>query len=472
MNKHLIEFIKKFKKQHILVVGDVMVDTYIKGEISRISPEAPVPILNIKSEEHRLGGAANVANNIVALGAKCTLIGQVGKDEIKKILIDQLDNNKINHFLIKNKNYLTINKKRIISNNQQIIRIDSESTNHLENKEIDKVINFIKKNKIKNILISDYNKGMITKELLKKIKALNINIFADPKPENFEYFKNCLAISPNLVEAKKFTKKSKVEDIGEDILKKLKTNLILTRGKEGVSLFNLKDGSHNYIPAKANEVYDVSGAGDTFISTLTLTYASGGNLYESAILGNAAAGEVIKKQGVVTISQEQLKNCFIKKNGKIKKFHELTNLISDLKKYNKKIVFTNGCFDILHSGHIKLLNKAKSFGDILIVGLNTDKSVRNIKGNKRPINSQEDRVEVLSNLEAIDFIVLFDENTPKNLISKLKPDVHVKGGDYDPNDLNSLPEAETIKNYGGKIKIVNLVKGKSTTNIIKKSKNV
>ncbi len=468
--RNLIKIIDKFKEQHILVIGDIMLDEYIFGEVSRISPEAPVPILRVTKEESRLGGAANVANNVVSLGGNCTIIGQVGKDKIKDKIIKKLKDNNINNLLLERKDYKTTRKTRIISKNQQTIRIDYELNKKIEEKHITEIIKKIKKIKANCIIVSDYNKGMITKNLMEKLKKLKIPILGDPKPENIRFFKNCFAITPNLNEAKKFTKEKETKKIGKKILDSLNTNLVLTMGEKGAYLFELTNKSPVYLPTKAKEIYDVSGAGDTFICTVALSFAAGANLYECALIGNNAAGKVVEKIGTSTLSTTELKESFKEKDKKIKNIEELINLLSKLKKDNKKIIFTNGCFDILHTGHIRLLKKSKSFGDVLILGLNTDNSIRTLKGKDRPINNQEDRAEILANLNYVNYIVFFEENTPENLISLLKPDIHVKGGDYDPLNQQSMPEAKIVQKYGGKIKIVKLLKGKSTTAIINKMK--
>jgi len=463
----LNQIIQKFSNQKILVIGDIMLDEYIYGDVSRINPEAPVPILNVTKTEQRLGGAANVANNIVSLGGQCTLIGQVGDDEEKEELIKELEKKAIKYFLISTDNYKTIKKTRVVSENQQFIRIDKETRHEINQEHIDGIIEHIKENGYKAILIPDYNKGMVTKELMDRLKILNVKIISDPKPYNIELFKDTFLISPNLKEGKEVTNEEVPERIGRRITETLNTNLILTCGKEGAYLFEKDINEHTYLPTKAKEIFDVSGAGDTFISTIALAVTTGASLYDSVILGNYAAGIVVGKFGTSTITCKELSDSFSKKT-KVKTQEELQAIIENLKENDKKIVFTNGCFDILHVGHTKLIKKAKSFGDTLILGLNTDYSIKLVKGENRPINSQEERAEVLAAIEDIDYIVFFGEETPCNLIKALKPDIHVKGGDYDPE---KIPEAEIIKEYGGEIKIVDLFKDKSTTHLIEKIKN-
>lgn len=298
--------INRFKEQHIVVLGDVMLDEYIFGDVHRISPEAPVPVLHVRKREYRLGGAANAAHNIISLGGKCTLIGQVGKDEVKEELVKELNHKKISHYLIEKENYQTIKKTRIIAQNQQVVRIDQEEMAQLTTEEVENVIKFIKEINPHLILISDYNKGFVVPLLVEKLKQFSCKIIADPKIKNGQMFTGIYAITPNLKEAQEISGKSKIEEIGQHIIENLNTNLILTRSKEGVSCFDRETREHFYLPAECGEVVDVSGAGDTFASTFALAIASGAKLQEGAILANKAAGIVVGKLGTATISREEL----------------------------------------------------------------------------------------------------------------------------------------------------------------------
>ena len=458
--------IDKFQEKHILVIGDVMIDEYIIGEVSRINPEAPVPVLDTQKTEHRLGGAANVANNIVSLGGKCTLIGQIGKDETKEILIKKLNDKEIRYFLIENENIPTIKKTRIIARNQQVIRIDNENIIEIKDEEADKIIEKIKENNFDIILISDYNKGIITPYLMSKLKELNKKLIVDPKPENIEYYKDTFIISPNLKEGKEITKEKDINKIGEKITKNFNTKLILRCGEKGAYLF--EEQETHYFPTKAKEIYDVSGAGDTFMATLALAISSNSNLHESIILGNHAAGIVIGKLGTSTLSTNELKKSFSIQETKIKHLSEIKEIVEKLKNNNKKIVFTNGCFDILHAGHTHLLKEAKSLGDTLILGLNTDESINRIKGPTRPINNGAERAEVLASLESVDYIIFFDEDTPLNLIKEIIPHKLVKASDYEESGVVG---GDIVKQHGGEVELIRLKEGKSTTNLINKIKN-
>ena len=458
--------IDKFQEKHILVIGDVMIDEYIIGEVSRINPEAPVPVLDTQKTEHRLGGAANVANNIVSLGGKCTLIGQIGNDETKDILIKKLNDKGVRYSLIENEDIPTIKKTRIIARNQQVIRIDNENIVKIKDEEANQIIEKIKESNFDVILISDYNKGVITPCLMSRLKELNKKIIVDPKPENIEHYKDSFIISPNLKEGKEISKEKEIEKIGEKITKDFNTKLILRCGEKGAYLF--EEQETHYFPTKAKEIYDVSGAGDTFVATMALAISSGSNLHESIILGNQAAGVVIGKLGTSTISTNELKKSFSIQETKIKPLSEIKEIVEKLKEDNKKIIFTNGCFDILHAGHTHLLKEAKALGDILILGLNTDDSIKRIKGPTRPINNEKERAEVLASLESVDYITFFEEDTPLNLISELIPHKLIKASDYSESEVVG---GDIVKQHGGEVELIKLKEGRSTTNLIDKIKN-
>jgi len=298
--------INSFVNKHILVIGDIILDEYVFGDVTRINPEAPVPVLEVKKTEYRLGGAANVANNITSLGADCTLIGQVGNSKITERLIRLLEKNRINHHLIKFSNFPTIKKTRIIAQTQQIIRIDQEKPTKLEDEYVERIKNIIKQKEPDLIIISDYNKGMITKKLMTELKKLKVKIVADIKPINSKLFKGVYAITPNLKEAKEITKEDELEKAGKILVNKLDTNTIITAGAKGAYLFERKIKNFTHFPAQAQEVYDVSGAGDTFISVIGLSLASGLSLKDSVSLANKAAGIVVGKMGTSTITQEEL----------------------------------------------------------------------------------------------------------------------------------------------------------------------
>ncbi|MCX7821090.1 MAG: bifunctional D-glycero-beta-D-manno-heptose-7-phosphate kinase/D-glycero-beta-D-manno-heptose 1-phosphate adenylyltransferase HldE [Brevinematales bacterium] len=464
---------ENFSKCKILVIGDVMLDTYLYGNVGRISPEAPVPIINIKRESFVLGGAANVANNVAKLKAKSTLIGLIGDDDnailLKNLLKEENIDSKLFPFLSK-----TITKTRIVSGNQQLLRIDFEDSFSFNEIDEKKFIEVAKEEIAKNdiVLISDYAKGVcnynVCKEIIKETKKQKKFVIIDPKKKDWERYEGATLITPNLKELSEFIGES-IPNIDREVEKALKEAyskisvdyLLVTRSEKGMTLY---DGKKFYnFPTEAREVYDVSGAGDTVIATLSVAIASGMSLEEAVYTANKAAGVVVAKAGTAPIYYDELIRVFEKqKLNKLLSLDELLIVLDDLKKKGKRIVFTNGCFDILHRGHISYLFEAKRLGDVLVIGLNSDFSVKRLKGETRPINNEFDRALLLSALEMVDYIVLFNEDTPYEILSKIKPDILVKGGDYKPEQVVGREFAkETI--------ILNFIDGYSTTSIINKA---
>ncbi|MDE6886749.1 MAG: D-glycero-beta-D-manno-heptose-7-phosphate kinase [Helicobacteraceae bacterium] len=448
---------------NILVIGDLMIDHYVWGTCERISPEAPVQILKIKNENNRLGGASNVANNLVALGANVFLCGIIGNDADGKTLLSMLENAKINtDFIQIENNFSTIKKTRFLASSQQVLRVDREH----EALSLDsKTLSLIKKEitKFDSIVLSDYAKGALDsafcKEVINLAKQNNKLILCDPKGDDYSKYSNATLITPNKKEAEIATNiKIDSKDSLLKALNKLKNDYkldyaIITLSEDGMAIF---DSKMTEIPTLAKEVFDVTGAGDTAIAALSFGLSKGIDIYDSAKFANAAAAVVVGKIGsaVANISEslEIMKDEIDINN---------ITLIENLKKEGKKIVFTNGCFDILHSGHIEYLKAAKKLGDILVVGINSDSSVKRLKGETRPINSQSDRENVLSAISYVDFVIIFDEDTPLELIKQIKPDILVKGGDYKDKEVIG-------SNIVSKVKILDYVPNKSTTNIINK----
>ncbi len=465
--KNLLKIIKNFKNKRVLIIGDLILDCYVEGDVSRISPEAPVPVLNIKKESYVLGGAGNVASNISNLGGKAVLFSFVGEDSKLNLLKNLLNKKNIKSFLMKTKKP-TIQKTRIISGNQQIIRVDNEQKFNETLKEETKKSLLNESQKADIIIISDYAKGTITKDLMDFLSPFKEKIIIDPKPSNKNIYNKALLMTPNEKESLLLSGEKKIKSAGKKLREKYASNILITLGKKGMELFSDKQLS---IPTYAKEVYDVSGAGDTVISSLALSLSTGANLADSAIIANYAAGIVVEKKGTYSLSYKELKNRISSRTEKIKELNSLKSEINTLKKKNKKIVWTNGCFDLLHIGHIRYLKKAKKKGDILILGLNSDSSVKKIKGEDRPIQTQDERAEILSSLEFIDYILIFNDETPEKYLKELKPDVYVKGGDYDLNTINQK-EKKIIEGYGGKIKLISLESNKSTTKIINKIRSL
>ena len=440
-----------------------MLDKFIYGDVSRISPEAPVPIVKIEKEFYSLGGAANVASNVSTLGGDVSLFGFIGNDSEAKIIKKLLEEKKIKHYL--QESTKTTLKVRIIARNHQFLRMDYENC---EDKHFSQEIFKNLKSALQFceiVIISDYAKGTITDEIMDFLRQNNSKIIVDPKPENINLYKNVFLLTPNEKEALEMSSQKDIY-LAARHLRKI-GNIIVTRGEKGMLLVSDKELE---IPTYAREVYDVTGAGDTVISALALSLASDASLEEAAIIANHAASISVSKAGTYSVNLIDLEKKFIGEESKTKSFTELTEIIEDLKKQGKKIVWTNGCFDLLHEGHIKYLKKAKEQGNFLVLGLNSDSSIKRLKGANRPIMPEKTRAEILASLEFVDFIIIFDEDSPCKHLSILKPDIYVKGGDYTLDTINQI-ERRIIESYGGKIFITGLVEGISTSKIIEKMKN-
>ena len=480
MNKLIFnDFLTRIKqnKKNILVIGDAMLDQYYFGSIDRISPEAPVPVFSVKEIENKLGGAANVVNNIINFGVKTSLVSSVAKDKSGEILLELLKQKKITSNIIFKKNDVTTTKIRSVVGNQQLLRQDFDAKLiSLTKLEESKIINKINKN-ISVIILSDYGKGFLSPALCQKIISKankeKIPVLVDPKGSDISKYKNAFAVTPNKKEALSFTNME--DDIHhEKTLNKIRKennikNIIETNGENGINLYT--DECHKKFPAVSpKQVFDVSGAGDSVISSIAVSLHADFNIESSLTLANIAAGTVISKIGTEPISLDDLKDFFITKdtnlaNCKIFKLDEMKSKAVQLKKQGKTIGFTNGCFDILHSGHVSYLNEAKKNVDFLILGLNTDSSIKKIKGSSRPIVDQQNRAQVLSGLSSVDAIVFFNENTPIKLIKTVQPHFLIKGNDYKVEEVVGYKE---VKKWAGEVMLIDLIPGQSSTNIIKK----
>ena len=460
--ERLSELLGFFPEKKIVVIGDVMLDMTIIGEVSRISPEAPIQIVNVKEEFYEPGGAANVAANIASLGGEVSLFGFTGKDNNAKILSGILTKKGIKHFL--DKNSTTTLKARIKGRNQQLLRLDYEESS---SKNFSSESKEIMKKEIDNadlILISDYAKGVISEDLINFLRFFDKRIIIDPKPQNLSLYSDSFLITPNEKEALEMSLQRDIQHAGRWLKEKLKCNVLVTRGERGMILFSDKEMD---IPTYAKEVYDVTGAGDTANATISLCLASGASLEEAAVIANHAAGIAVGKSGTYQVKLSELEKRIFGEEKKLKTFDELSSIVEDLKKKQKKIVWTNGCFDILTSGHTKYLARAKEQGDYLVIGLNSDSSVRSIKDPSRPINSENTRAEVLSSLSCVDYVIIYSEPHPTRYLSLLKPNIYAKGGDYTIDSINQ-DERKIVEDYGGKIAIINVGEDISTSKIIEK----
>jgi len=466
--KGLSDYINNWKGKKVLVIGDIMMDRYIWGKVTRISPEAPVPVVKIEKETITGGGAANVAKNIASLGGNAILVGTVGNDPAGTALMQDLQNSGITTTGIFTADVPTTQKIRVMSSGQQLFRMDDEEI--VQNPKEAEMIAFIQQNDAEVILLSDYMKGCLTSKIIKACIQTGKKVIADTKMTNVEPFKGAYLIKPNQKEAEAISNiKANTEEnlnlIGNLLIKNLESNVLITRGKDGMSLFE-REGSISHIPTQAKEVFDIAGAGDTAAASLALSVAGGANLKEATIIANHACGIVVGKRGTATVSDVELKKEFEKEHTKFKAWDEMKKIIDDLHAKGKKVVFTNGCFDILHYAHTRLFKKSKALGDVLVVALNTDESIKRRKGPSRPVLSLDGRAEVLSALEPIDFIVSFDDDLPNEVIDALKPDVVVKGsGTW---TVETMPEAEVVKSYGGEIKFVETSGEIHTSDMLKK----
>lgn len=467
------------EKTNILVIGDLMIDHYLWGKCERISPEAPVQIVNIDKESSVLGGAGNVINNLRALGSIVDVISVIGNDMAAKelqFLLNDIDVN--SNMLIIEEKRKTSKKSRLIASQQQILRYDNESIEDISANSEEKIIDILDKNILNYdaVILSDYGKGVLTNSLTQKIISLsnknNIKVFVDPKGKDYSKYKNAYTLTPNKKEAIEATNINiKNDESLEKAIKQLKetcnlTVSLITLSENGIAIF---DDNLRIKPTVAREVYDVTGAGDTVIASITFAIANNLDIDDAIKFANLAAGVVVGKIGSATATLDEIyeyESSLHKSNSSshIKTFDEIEKLAKKFHEKGKKIVFTNGCFDILHAGHVKYLQEAKNYGDILILGLNADNSVKKLKGPTRPINNQNDRAYILASLESVDYVVIFEEETPYELIKLIKPHTLVKGGDYE----GKIVVGQDIAN---ELKLVQFVDGKSTTNTIKRIQN-
>jgi len=474
------EILSKVKGRKILVVGDVMVDEYIWGKIERISPEAPIQVVDVQSENAVMGGAANVVSNLTGLGARVYPVGVVGRDQKGTFLKERLQEQGVRiQGLVTDPGRPTSTKTRVMGQNQQLLRIDREYKTPVSRASESRLLHYIYRQvqDCDAVILSDYGKGVLTPGVLagtihaaKKAKKI---VIADPKGHDFSRYRGVTCLTPNRKEAEEacgrpVQSRRDMLNAARHLQRILKSRAcLITLGKDGMALLNRKD--FTVIPTVAREVYDVSGAGDTVIAVLTLVASAGYDLETAAALANTAAGIVVGKVGTARAAPQEIldydRDTLDTSARKIFMLQELKDQIRSIRKQGRKVVFTNGCFDLLHVGHIRYLQEARRLGDCLVVGLNSDGSVRRLKGKRRPLISQEERAHILSALDCVDYLVIFDELTPLNLLRKLKPDILVKGGDYKKSEVVG---ADLVESYGGRVALIPVVKGKSTSDIVER----
>ncbi len=463
----------EFDKARVVVVGDLMLDRYWHGNTSRISPEAPVPVVHVSDAEERPGGAGNVALNIAALGAAPQLLGFTGEDEAAGALENILRQQGVDCHFQALKDCATVTKLRVLSRHQQLIRLDFEDGFSGQDPaglltELDKALA-----QAGAVILSDYGKGTLSQipRFIEKARAAGVPVLVDPKGTDFSIYRGVTLITPNLSEFEAVVgacaSDAEIVEKGEALLAELDLQaLLVTRSEKGMTL--LQQGKPAlHLPTEAQEVFDVTGAGDTVISVMAASLAAGRDLIEATICSNLAAGVVVGKLGTATVSAAELRAALRKQQplqrGVVDE-DQLVKLVKDAQEHNETVVMTNGCFDILHPGHVAYLQQAGKLGDRLIIAVNDDASVKDLKGEGRPINSVERRMAVLAALECVDWVVPFSGETPERLICRVLPDLLVKGGDYRPEEIAG---GSCVVDNGGKVQILDFIEGHSTSDIIK-----
>jgi D-beta-D-heptose 7-phosphate kinase/D-beta-D-heptose 1-phosphate adenosyltransferase len=465
-----------FDKARVLVIGDVMLDRYWHGATSRISPEAPVPVVHVGQREERPGGAANVALNIAALGARPALLGVTGEDEAAAVLLRQLQDRGVECHFQSLAATSTITKLRVLSRHQQLIRLDFEDPLHgFSPRKLEQDLR-ARLRECDAVLLSDYGKGTLAEpqRLIQAARAAGKPVLIDPKGRDFGKYRGATLITPNLSEFEAVAGACPDQDSlvrkGEQLRAELQLEaLLITRSEQGMSL--LRAGHEAlHLPAHAREVFDVTGAGDTVIGVLAAALAAGEDLVGATTLANLAAGLVVAKLGAASVGPAELAYALHSQNrGGVVVEDRLLAAVRAAQANGETVVMTNGCFDILHAGHVHYLAQARQLGDRLIVAVNSDDSVRRLKGPSRPLNPLDKRMAVLAGLEAVDWVVPFGEDTPERLICKLLPDVLVKGGDY---QVEQIAGHRCVLDNGGRVLILDFLDNCSTTALIQAMRNL
>ncbi|WP_025563549.1 bifunctional D-glycero-beta-D-manno-heptose-7-phosphate kinase/D-glycero-beta-D-manno-heptose 1-phosphate adenylyltransferase HldE [Psychromonas sp. SP041] len=468
----------EYEQANVLVVGDVMLDRYWHGPVTRISPEAPVPVVNVKQIEERPGGAANVALNIAALGASSTVVGLVGEDEAAQAIQDSLRSVHIKTDFITVPNVPTITKLRVLSRHQQLIRLDFEdSFSDVDSAAIMQNMTKALTGESPVVVFSDYNKGSLSdiQNMIQLAKSRGAKVLVDPKGSDFEKYRGATLLTPNLSEFEEVVGHCKTDQELFDRATQLVIDLqlealLVTRSEHGMTLIR-ENSAPFHLPTQAQEVFDVTGAGDTVMAVLAASIAAGSSFEDACALANAGAGVVVGKIGTSTVNTIELANAVYSQQeiGFGVLTEEQLKLAVKLAQHRgEKVVMTNGCFDILHAGHVSYLNTAREQGDRLIVAVNSDQSVRDLKGEGRPVNPVDRRMLVLAGLGAVDWVVEFTEDTPQRLIAGVLPDLLVKGGDYKPEEIAG---GEEVIANGGEVRVLQFKDGCSTSEIIKTIRN-
>ena len=470
-------------RPRVLIVGDLILDQYLSGDVTRISPEAPIPILTARRSEDRLGGACNVAANLAAMQAEVDIVGVLGEDGWGRALRDLLAEQGIDTGgCVLDRTRPTIQKTRLMSGSQQMLRVDHEDARPVHGEALAALLKLLPERvrRAQAVVLSDYGKGVLTPEVIRcaieAARAAGIPVLVDPKGDDYMRYRGATLVTPNRKEAEQALGRrlARLDDVASgaaELIARCELQAaVITLGPEGI-YFRTRAGTSGHVPAQARAVFDVTGAGDTVIAQLGFHLASGLELGLAVQLANAAAAIVVGRLGTHAVTRSELAGAIVERAdgaGKVLATREeLDRQLAAWRKQGKRIVFTNGCFDVLHVGHVTYLRFAKGYGDVLLVGVNEDESVRRAKGPARPVNPLADRMEVLAALECVDAVASFAEDTPKHLIERVTPNVLVKGADWADKGVVGR---EWVEAHGGQVVLAPLVPGKSTTGILERGR--
>lgn len=480
--QRLADEVERLRDTRVLCVGDVMLDRYVYGDVVRVSPEAPIPVLKVREERAMLGGAGNVARNLAAIGARVSFVSVVGADAEGDEIAAMLETlGETNAHLVRDASRRSTVKTRYVGMNQQMLRADQESDVALSLARQDDVVGHVRAllPHVQVLVLSDYGKGVLTPEVcrvvIEEARDLNIPVIVDPKGRNYSPYSGATVITPNKRELGEATgysvdnEASIVEGARGLIGQFAIHSVLVTRSQDGMSIV-AQDGTVTHLLAEAREVFDVSGAGDTVVAVLASAMAAGLSLVDAAGLANVAAGLVVGKVGTAVVYRDELTAKLRERklatlDNKVATQHVAQDIAENWRRKGLRVGFTNGCFDLLHPGHVTLLAQSRALCDRLVVGLNSDASVSRLKGPTRPVQPDVARATVLASLANVDLVVMFEEDTPENLIGMIRPDVLIKGGDY---TVETIVGASFVQSYGGRVEIIDLVPGFSTTKTVEK----
>jgi D-beta-D-heptose 7-phosphate kinase/D-beta-D-heptose 1-phosphate adenosyltransferase len=476
----LQDVLDRFRVARVLCLGDLMLDRFVYGQVDRVSAEAPVQIIHVSEQRQMLGGVGNVGCNVEALGARAVVIGVTGDDDTAKQILALAEAEKrLEPRLIVEPGRPSTVKTRFIADSQQLLRADEESTAPISDETARRVVAALREELADTdvLVISDYMKGLLTDDLLRTAidaaRAAGVPVIADPKRHDFEAYAGVTLLKPNraeLAQAARMpcTEDAEVEDAAREVMRSCGIDaMLVSRSERGMSLL-LADAKPLHLPGRALEVFDVSGAGDTVVATTAVALAAGADLVAAARIANVAGGIVVGKLGTASVSREELLADMRPLDdespvNKVMSPKMAEAAIERWRQRGQRVGFTNGCFDLLHPGHVSLLGEASAACDKLIVALNSDTSVKRLKGDDRPVQSEVDRAIVLASLATVDMVIVFAEDTPIPLLDRLRPDVLIKGGDY---TIDEVVGAEVVQAYGGQIKLAHLIPGHSSTQVI------